>query len=72
MRNKRVHPREQDQELLGGGSEPWSGALVSQEPGAASSDVGLLQPQSQPTGVCWSLAAGFSMRDGLCPRPEVL
>lgn len=33
MRNKCVHPREQDQELLSGGSKPRSSAHVSQELG---------------------------------------
>lgn len=32
MRKKCVHPREQEQELLRGGSKPWSSAHVSQEP----------------------------------------
>lgn len=32
MRKKCVRPREQEQELLRGGSKPWSSAHVSQEP----------------------------------------
>ena len=40
LRTKCVHPREQDQELLRGSSEPWSGANISRGLGAAGGDGG--------------------------------
>lgn len=73
MRNKCVHPREQDQEFLGGGSEPWSSARVSWGLGLLAVTWGCCSHTSLERVSPWPLVSAWETDSApalKCPEQE--